>query len=162
MSTGAVLLTFPCVSQLECSPVCYLARLLPCQASYLLIADRLSSSWAQGILQSEIGSLGGAEGQPSELTASYMGLALSPGSSVYRRLDCKVFAHEVETTAINFFVGSGSFLRSLRNWARKNPVAKASAQQLAGEATGFKLSDKVSTGHRTPRQLLTKLAKMLA
>ena len=43
--------------------------------------------------------------------------------------------------AVNYFIGSGPFVRALRYWA--NTATKKLAQQMAPSATGFKLSDSV-------------------
>lgn len=43
--------------------------------------------------------------------------------------------------AVNYFVGSGSFVRALRYWARGATVCVEAAKKLHPDATGFKLSD---------------------
>ncbi len=58
----------------------------------------------------------------------------------------QVWAHCLEATAINHFIGSGSFARALRFWARFHIAPHAAAQcehDDKGEAVGFKLSELV-------------------
>ena len=43
--------------------------------------------------------------------------------------------------AVNYFIGSGPFVRALRYWART--ATKSLAQQVAPSANGFKLTDTV-------------------
>lgn len=54
--------------------------------------------------------------------------------------------------AVNYFIGSGPFIRALRYWALS---ASTLAQQIAPSANGFKLSDTVLVPLiRQPRQRL--------
>ena len=103
-------------------------------------AAALTVGWVlrQGILMNEMNLDAPHAGR---LTASFMGFAQPDPSGLVRRFDCKVFAHEVLATAVNYFIGSGSFIRALRLWARQSPTAKKLANQYNG-AEGFKLSDK--------------------
>ena len=43
--------------------------------------------------------------------------------------------------AVNYFIGSGPFVRALRYWA--NTATATAAQQMAPSANGFKLTDSV-------------------
>lgn len=69
--------------------------------------------------------------------------------------------HTVDVTcrytafAVNYFIGSGPFVRALRYWART--ATKSSAQQVAPSANGFKLTDTVLVPLIVqPRQRLEK------
>ena len=51
-------------------------------------------------------------------------------------VDCRYIAF-----AVNYFIGSGPFVRALRYWA--NTATSSLAQQVAPSANGFKLTDTV-------------------
>lgn len=45
------------------------------------------------------------------------------------------------TFAVNYFIGSGPFVRALRYWARSSETCASLARHLNPLANGFKLSD---------------------
>ncbi|KAL0035862.1 hypothetical protein WJX77_005685 [Trebouxia sp. C0004] len=74
-------------------------------------------------------------------SATWLGLCKPPGSPYVRRIDFKVYPARYTAFAVNYFIGSGPFVRALRYWART--ATKSLAQQVAPSANGFKLTDTV-------------------
>jgi hypothetical protein len=63
--------------------------------------------------------------------------------NIARRLDIKIYPASQRATAVNYFTGSGLFVRALRWWAgRPAPAVVHRAQQHLPAATHFHLCDK--------------------
>ncbi|KAA6420117.1 MAG: DNA polymerase lambda [Trebouxia sp. A1-2] len=93
----------------------------------------------QGLLVDEMSP---SRPRPRETgSATWLGLCKPPGSPYVRRIDFKVYPARYTAFAVNYFIGSGPFVRALRYWART--ATKSLAQQVAPSANGFKLTDTV-------------------
>ncbi|KAL3149104.1 hypothetical protein ABBQ32_001946 [Trebouxia sp. C0010 RCD-2024] len=104
----------------------------------------------QGLLLDEMSP---SRPRPRETgSATWLGLCKPAGSPYVRRIDFKVYPARYASFAVNYFIGSGPFIRALRYWAL---TATTLAQQVAPSANGFKLSDTVLVPLiRQPRQRL--------
>ncbi|KAL3133282.1 hypothetical protein ABBQ38_007162 [Trebouxia sp. C0009 RCD-2024] len=119
-------------------------------ASGAVLQALLARLLQQGLLLDEMSP---SRPRPRETgSATWLGLCKPAGSPYVRRIDFKVYPARYAAFAVNYFIGSGPFIRALRYWAL---TATTLAQQVAPSANGFKLSDTVLVPLiRQPRQRL--------
>ncbi|KAK9820567.1 hypothetical protein WJX72_011724 [[Myrmecia] bisecta] len=104
-----------------------------------LLQSLLTSLLRKGLLLNEL-----SPGRPRSVhdrSATWLGLCKPAGSQYVRRIDIKVYKRSALAYAVNYFSGSGSFVRALRFWARASKECAARAAAVVPAANGFKLSD---------------------
>eukprot|EP00884_Botryococcus_braunii_P020197 jgi/Botrbrau1/6861/Bobra.152_2s0020.1 len=94
-----------------------------------------------GLLVDEMGASHISPRLHGKGSSSWMGVAKPAGLSHHIRIDIKIYPHQYLTFAVNYFIGSGPFVRALRYWARSSETCAALARQINPRANGFKLSD---------------------